>query len=136
MNAGALVEGTLQTSPYNGGAVVTKGDCWSLVELIPEKTNIDAPIINHIYRVDNDNIWLFRYDVETGEQSQNLARNEFANLGQYPKFGFGRTNYASGSVSAQLGSELVCSSKYKYIERTAKARIQALSTNEKTEMLK
>lgn len=65
-----------------------------------------------------------------------MARNEFANLGRYPKFGFGRTNYASGAVSAQLGSELVCSSKYKYIERLSHSRLAPLSTNEKAEMLK
>lgn len=46
VNAGALTDGTLETSPYNGGAVVTVGDCWSLVELVPEKSDINAPIIN------------------------------------------------------------------------------------------
>lgn len=66
-NAGALTQGSAETSPYNGGAVTSRGDCWSLVELVPEKISIDAPILNHIYHVDNDNVWLFRYDVETGE---------------------------------------------------------------------
>jgi len=45
-------------------------------------------------------------------------------------------NADSGSISALLGSELVPTSKYKYIERMPFSRYAPISTNEKAEMLR
>lgn len=131
-----MVAGTAIDSKYYGSPeTVTGAECWSMVELEPIEYDPYVPLVRGAYRVNNDNIWLFRFNVETGEQMQNLGRSEFQSLGQYARFGYGRMNHISGSVSAQLGSEIVCSSKYKYIERLPKARIEPLSTNEKAEML-
>ena len=135
-NSGSRVNGTYLTSPYNGGPVGTNGQCWSMVELVPESFGLDVPIIDKVYHVDNNNIWLFDFNVETGEQTQNISRDEFTGLGQYAKMGYGKMNYVSGSVSAQLGSELVCASQDKYIERLPGSRVKPLSSNEKAEMLK
>jgi len=133
---GSIVSGDTTKSVYYGAPAFVRGaECWSMVELEPIDYDQYAPLVRGAYRVNNDNIWLFRFNVETGDQAQNLGRSEFQSLGQYARFGYGRSNHISGSVSAQLGSEIVCSSKYKYIERLPKSRIEPLSTNEKAEML-
>ena len=135
-NSGHLIPGDTGTATRNGTPVTALGDCWSMVELVPEVLdNIDIPAIRKKYRADKDNVWLFNLNVDTGDQEQNISRNEFETLGQYPKFGYGKTNYVSGSVRAYLGSELVCSENYKYIERTPKSRITPMSSNEKALML-
>ena len=70
--------GTRANSEYYGTPVSVRGaECWSMVELIPVTYDPYIPLIRGAYRVNNDNIWLFRFNVETGEQAQNLGRSEF-----------------------------------------------------------
>ena len=133
--AGYLTHGDEDTSVGTGAPVHEHWECWSITELIPEEIDIDAPIIKKQYKVDNNNIWLFKYNLETGSQTQNISKEEFATLGRFSKFGFGNKNYESGSVSALIGSELILSSKVAYTERLGKSRIVPLSSNEKAKML-
>jgi len=133
--AGYLAPGNEDTSVGTGAPVHEHWECWSIAELIPEEIDIDAPIIKKQYKVDNNNIWLFKYNLETGSQTQNISKEEFATLGRFSKFGFGNKNYESGSVSALIGSELILSSKVAYTERLGKSRIIPLSSNEKAKML-
>lgn len=91
--------------------------------VIPNKTNWGAWSITELHPVAGnkkqftataDDVWLFNLNVETGEQSQNISRNEQQTLGQFNKYSQGRTNYISGSVSCLLGSEVIPAS---YIKR-------------------
>lgn len=126
-----------ETGPYAGSAVpiVTNWDEWSLIELKPVKNAVDAPILRKSYEVDLDNIWLFKYGLETGSQNQNFQKSEIQTLGQYQKIGYGKSNFISGDVSCYLGSEIVPYSKNGYIERMRKSINTPLSTNEKAFML-
>lgn len=133
--AGYLTKGTYETSTATGAPVRTHWECWSIAELIPEEINIDAPVVRKQYKIDNSNIWLLKYSLETGSQMQNISKDEFSTLGRFSKFGFGDKNYESGSVSAFLGSELVLTSKVAYTERLGKSRIIPLSSNERSKML-
>lgn len=133
---GRKVRGDHDKSNKNGAPVSVKWDEWSICELIPELNIEDTPSVKKAYTVNQNQVWLFKYSLETGAQTQNIARKDFQSLGKYPKFGFGELNYASGEVTALLGSEIVIGTKEKYIERLKKSRVTPLSTNEKMEMLK
>lgn len=136
---GRTMMGSPETAHLYGSPVKTNWDEWSIVELIPQNTNdSNAPdTIKKVYKANLDQLWLFKYSLETGGQTQNISRTEFQTLGQYPKFGYGKMNYASGDVSALLGSEIIpYNKKQRYIERLSGARVNPLSTNEKIEMLK
>lgn len=132
---GKLVFGSNQTSNTLGEPVVINWDEWSICELIPEPEIEDAPLIKNAYKVNTEQVWLFKYSLETGSQTQNIARSDFQTLGQFPKIGFGNTNYTSGDVSALLGSEIILTSRDKYTERLKKSRLGPISTNEKAKML-
>ena len=118
-----------------GKPVETQWNAWSIAELIPEENNTDAPIVKKTYRVDLDNIWMFKYGLETGSQNQNFSKADIQNLGQYLQLGYGKQNYVSGDVSAYLGSEIVPYKGEGYIERTLASIRKPLSTNEKVAML-
>lgn len=118
-----------------GIPVETSWNEWSLVELKPVTNNVDAPVLRKTYEVDLNNIWLFKYSLETGSQTQNFQKNEIQTLGQYQQMGYGKLNYLSGDVSCLLGSEIVPYSAQGYIERMRDSIRAPLSTNEKTYML-
>lgn len=108
---------------------------WSIVNLIPygENTQPDSNI--DTYLADPENIWLFKYQAETGSLAQNISKNEYSTLGRYSKIGVGRKDYLSGSISCYLGSEIIPLSKNGYTERTPASREQPISTNEKAYMI-
>ena len=120
----------------NSQPVETGWDCWSIAELIPVETPVDAPVVRKAYEVDVNNVWLFRYSLNTGEQTQNFQKQDIQTLGQYNRFGYGQQNFISGNVSCLLGSEIVPYNKYGYIERRRQSIAEPLSTNEKIEMLR
>ncbi len=124
-------------SPYNGTGipVTTNWDFWSIAELIPLENEVDAPIVKKTYRVDNNNIWLFKYSLDTGEQTQNISKTDIPNLGQFVKIGYGQQNYISGHISCLLGSEIIPCTKLGYVERMRKSIKTPLSSNEKVHML-
>ena len=137
-NQGYFEEGDQNTALYTGAPVTSNWDYWTIMELVPEfSENLDRTIpVNGIYKVNNDNIWLFKYDLDTGTQTQNIVRDEFQTLSKYSQFSLGNSNSFSGEVAAYLGSEIVPLSKTRYIERLGKSRVVPLSTNEKAHMLK
>jgi hypothetical protein len=132
---GEIKIGDLNSSFYTGTPVLSHWDEWSICELIPQLDIEDAPAVKKAYTVNTEQIWLFKYSLESDDQTQNIVRNEIQTLGQFPKFGFGKANYSSGGVKALLGSEIVLGSREKYVERLRKSRIEPLSTNERVEML-
>jgi len=132
---GKLIPGSISTSSTLGAPVTVNWNEWSICELIPEPVSQNIPLIKKAYTVNQDQIWRFRFSLKTGEQKQNIGRSDFQTLGQFPKMGYGNQNYASGDVSALLGSEIVLGTKDRYIERTKASRLSPLSTNEKAEML-
>ena len=133
---GKFEKGSLETSHLRGGVVPVCWDYWSISELEPLSFDSDVPVIKNAYSVNADQIWFFKYSLEVGAQTQNISRNEFSTLGQFPKFGLGVSNYLSGEVSALLGSEIIYYTGTDYVERLNKARSYPLSTNEKVLMLK
>lgn len=125
----------LEQYANNGIGVETNWDSWSLTELIPVKTETESPSIKQQYKVISDGVWLFKYDVETGEQVQNFVRTERQNLSMFPRFSQGNQNYLSGSVSCKLGSEIVPYTEG-YVERLKSSITTPLSSNEKIDLLK
>lgn len=108
---------------------------WSIVNLIPIQEDSKVGTDIDTYVADADNVWMFKYQVESGSLTQNVSKNELSTLGQYPKIGIGRKNFLSGAVSCYLGSEIIPLSKVGYIERTPASRKVPLSTNEKAFMV-
>ena len=108
-------------------------DYWSLTELTP----IDGSWKN--FTASSDNVWLFNLNVETGEQAQNIARNEQQTLSTYSRFSQGKMNYVSGSVSCLLGRDVIPAYLAKsadeagYQEKLWNDRV--LSSNQKVDML-
>lgn len=80
--------------------IETAWSSWSITELHPT----DSTMKN--FTASSSDVWLFKYNVETGEQSQNISRNQQQTLGQYSRFTQGQQNYISGTVSCLLGSEM------------------------------
>lgn len=108
-------------------------DYWSLTELTP----IDGSWKS--FAASSDNVWLFNLNVETGEQAQNIARNEQQTLSTYSRFSQGKMNYVSGSVSCLLGRDVIPAYLAKsadeagYQEKLWNDRV--LSSNQKVDML-
>lgn len=119
-----------------GLPVATHWNEWSLTELVPVENSVDTPIVRKTYQADPNNVWLFKYSLETGAQNQTFSKNEMQTLGRFPKFGYGRNNYVSGDVSCLLGSEIVPYSSTGYVERMRKGIKTPLSANEKVYMLR
>ena len=80
--------------------ITTKWDYWSISEL--HKTTEQ-----NVYTTSENEIWLFKFNVEPGEQQQNVAKSQQDTLGKYPAFSYGKKNYTTSSVSCLLGSEML-----------------------------
>lgn len=78
-----------------------KWESWSITELHPVDTS------GKVFYAEPNDVWLFNLNVDTGEQSQNITRNEQQTLGVYPRYSQGRQNYITGTVNCLLGSEVV-----------------------------
>lgn len=97
-------------TPLGIGDIFTGGKCWSIAELYPMDLPIDMEnslTIKKKYVVDENNVWLFKYNGEFGSQTQNIAKSEQGTLGKYPRMGQGMRNNQTGSVSCLLGSEII-----------------------------
>lgn len=132
---GRLESGSSETLHLRGAPVCVDWGEWSVMELEPLDDSPDTPTVERMYKANMDQLWLFRYSLETGAQTQNVSRSEFQTLGKFPKVGYGAADYVSGDVTALLGSEIVPTSRQSYVERLRGARLAPLSTNEKAKML-
>ena len=79
--------------------IKTNWSGWSITELHPT----DNP---SIYKASPKDVWIFNCNVSTGEQTQNINRNEQQTLGQFSRFAQGPTNYVTGNVSCLLGRDV------------------------------
>ena len=83
---------------------------WSLTELHPVDNSTTE------FTAEPSDVWLFKYNVESGDQTQNISKTQVDNLTAYPTFVHGPSNYIGSSVSALMGSEMISyellSSKY------------------------
>lgn len=134
---GVFANGPGEVIPYveNSVPLVPIWDEWSIAELKPVDVPVDAPIVRKAFEVDLDNIWLFKYGLETGSQNQNFQKNEIQTLGRYSKIGYGKANSISGDVSCYLGSEIIPYTSEGYIERMRGSIASPLSSNDKAYML-
>lgn len=107
--------------------IVTSWQGWSITELHP----VDST--NKKFTATPDDVWVFNLNVDTGEQSQNISRQEQQTLGQFNRYSQGRMNYVMGSVSCLLGSEVLPAS---YILKNGKTvnegGYQEIRRNDKT----
>lgn len=81
--------------------VKTNWQDWSLTELHPvlgEPKRFTAEL---------SDVWIFKYNVEVGEQTQNITKTQQENLTAYPRFSRGASNNISSTVTALLGSEML-----------------------------
>jgi len=134
-NQQAFANGKTGETHIDGDPVKVFWKDWSITELIPVETALDAPIIQKTYKADIDNIWLFKYNLEVGSQTQNITKNEVQTLGQYSRIAYTPYNVISGDVSCMLGSEIIPYGEG-YIERMYQSINKPLTVNEKTLMLK
>lgn len=93
---------------------------WSITELHPVDRTMKK------FTATEEDVWLFNLNVETGEQTQTLSRNEQQTLGVFSKFSQGKTNYVSGSVTCLLGRDVLPAT---YIKMIKKQGINALKEN-------
>lgn len=107
--------------------IITSWQGWSITELHP----VDST--NKKFTATPDDVWVFNLNVDTGEQSQNISRQEQQTLGQFNRYSQGRMNYVTGSVSCLLGSEVLPAS---YILKNGKTvnegGYQEIRKNDKT----
>lgn len=123
------------------------------IDIIPPMTNWQNWSITELHPIDNsyksfiateDDVWLFNLNVSTGEQTQNIIRNEQQTLGQYKSYAQGKSNYISGSVNCLLGPDVLPAS---YIIKNGKSEnvggyreyrstIPNPTSNERVDMLK
>lgn len=126
--------------PYaarTGKPVAVHWEDWTIVELIPEENGKNIPIVKKTFRANLEQMWFFKYSLETGSLSQNISRNEFQTLGKYPKIGFGQSNFLSGDISVLLGSEIRPYRNDAYVERLwMNNGDTTTTTNERALMLK
>ena len=95
-------------STSNGGEIVAvtrylkaSWQFWSLTELHPVDNSETK------FTAEPSDVWLFKYNVESGDQTQNISKTQVDNLTAYPTFVHGPTNYIGSSVSALMGSEMI-----------------------------
>ena len=81
--------------------IITNWQGWSITELHPVSGNAKK------FTASVDDVWVFNLNVDTGEQSQNISRQEQQTLGQFNRYSQGKLNYISGSVNCLLGSDVL-----------------------------
>lgn len=81
--------------------IITNWQGWSITELHPVSGNAKK------FTASADDVWVFNLNVDTGEQSQNISRQEQQTLGQFNRYSQGKLNYISGSVNCLLGSDVL-----------------------------
>ena len=96
-----LPRGNLGENSAARFVINTNWQDWSLTELHPV---VGEP---NRYTADLSDVWIFRYNVEIGEQSQNISKTQQDNLTAYPRFSRGQMNNIGSSVTALLGSEML-----------------------------
>lgn len=94
-------EGQQRAVQVSSGTVQTSWTCWSITELHPVVGDSLS------YTVSPSDVWLFKYNVTTGEQTQNISRSEQKTLGRFPRYAQTRQNYIAGTVTCLLGSEML-----------------------------
>lgn len=86
---------------------------WSITELHPVNGN------SKLFTASPSDVWIFNLNVDTGEQTQNISRQEQQTLGQFNRYAQGKLNYISGSVNCLLGRDVLPAS---YIIKNNKAQ--------------
>lgn len=118
--------------------VLTNWQEWSITELHP----IDGTMKS--FAANPEDVWLFNLNISTGEQSQNITRNEVQTLGAYPRISQGKANYIKGNVSCLLGKDVISLGEALkngfdvehggYIEM--RKYIDSITSNQRVDMLK
>lgn len=124
-------------TPITSSYVATSGRCWSIIELLPtDLSNYNNTSIKKKYIVDENNVWLFKYNGDFGSQTQNIAKSEQQTLGRYSRIGHGLKNNITGSVTALLGQDIILGTredgKHGYYE---KLRGSSISSNDPIDLL-
>lgn len=86
---------------------------WSITELHPVSGSLKK------FTASPSDVWIFNLNIDTGEQTQNISRQEQQTLGQFNRYAQGKLNYISGSVNCLLGRDVLPAS---YIIKNNKIR--------------
>ena len=118
--------------------VSTNWQEWSITELHPVDNTMNS------FTASPEDVWLFNLNISTGEQSQNITRNEVQTLGAYPRISQGKANYIKGNVSCLLGKDVISLGEALkngfdvehggYIEM--RKYINSITSNQRVDMLK
>ena len=118
--------------------VSTNWQEWSITELHPVDNTMKS------FTASPEDVWLFNLNISTGEQSQNITRNEVQTLGAYPRISQGKANYIKGNVSCLLGKDVISLGEALkngfdvehggYIEM--RKYINSITSNQRVDMLK
>lgn len=92
---------TVSEGASKRAVVSTNWQYWSLTELHSVENN------KKVFTASPDDIWIFKYNLTLGEQTQNISKTQQDNLTAYPVFSHGPKNNISSTVSCLLGSEMM-----------------------------
>lgn len=98
--------------------IKTRWNFWSVTELHPDPSDPKH------YTASPSDVWLFKYNMQPGEQTYNMKKTQQENLSRYPKVSVGTPNYVGSTITCLLGSEFVSydlrrSEKYPFYENNS-----------------
>ena len=73
---------------------------WSITELHPTANT-------NVYNASPKDVWKFKYNISTGDQTQNVSKTEQKTLGAVSVFSHGQQNAISGTVQCLMGREII-----------------------------
>ena len=73
---------------------------WSITELHPTANT-------NVYNASPKDVWKFKYNISTGDQTQNVSKTEQKTLGAFSVFSHGQQNAISGTVQCLMGREII-----------------------------
>ena len=85
------------------GSIITSNSvktCWKPWVVLGLNPTDDE----NLYTLDNDNIWLFNYNLESAENTQNLSKTVYNNFTKFPKVSQGKKNYLTGNIKCLIGN--------------------------------
>lgn len=99
--------------------VKTKWQGWSITELHPTNDSL-------VFTASPMDVWKFKYNISSGQQTQNVSKTQQDTLARFPVFSHGPKNAIGGNVSCLLGREITNANyteyhyEYKYNEFSQK----------------
>lgn len=81
-------------------AFSTNWQGWSIVEMHATDTE-------YVYTAEPKDVWKFKYNVSSGQFSQQISKTQQDVLAQFPNFSHGLKNFANGNVECLIGRDII-----------------------------